>query len=37
MLSYQDCLAFCGLEEEEIAAIAQHEHIPIIVAAELGH
>ena len=37
MLSYQDCLAFCDLDEEEVAAIAEHEHIPMIVAAELGH
>jgi hypothetical protein len=36
MLSYQDCLAFCDLNEEEIAAIAQHEHIPMIVATELA-
>lgn len=37
MLSYEDCLAFCDLSEEEIAAVAQHEHIPMIVAAELGN
>ena len=36
MLSYQDCLAFCELDEDEIAAIAEHEHLPMIVAAELG-
>ncbi|MCG8693294.1 MAG: hypothetical protein MI806_18990 [Minwuiales bacterium] len=36
MLSYEDCLALCDLTEEEIAAIAEHEHIPRIVAAELG-
>lgn len=36
MLSYIDCVAFCDLTEEEIAAIAEHEHIPAIVAVELG-
>ena len=36
MLSYIDCVALCGLTEEEIAAIAEHEHIPAIVAVELG-
>ena len=37
MLSLQDCVALSDLTEEEIAAIAEHEHIPEIVAAELGH
>lgn len=36
MLSMQDCLGFCELTEEEIEAIAEHEHVPEIVAAELG-
>lgn len=36
MLSYEDCLAFCDLTEDEIEAIAEHEHIPQIVALELG-
>jgi hypothetical protein len=37
MLTLDDCLAFCELSEEEIAAIADHEHLPMIVAAELGN
>jgi hypothetical protein len=37
MLCLEDCLALCGLTEEEVLAIAQHEHIPEIAAAELGH
>ena len=37
MLSLEDCLALCDLSEEEVLAIAQHEHIPEIVAAELGN
>jgi len=36
MLSFQDCVALAELTEEEIHAIALHEHIPEICAAELG-
>jgi hypothetical protein len=36
MLTYKDCVSLTGLEAEEISAIAQHEHLPEIVAAELG-
>lgn len=36
MLTYQDCLGLSPLSEEEIAAIARHEHMPEIVALELG-
>jgi hypothetical protein len=36
MLTLQDCIGLCELTEEEINAIAQHEHIPDIIAAELG-
>ncbi len=36
MLTIQDCLELCGLTEEEIEAISEHEHIPDIVALELG-
>ena len=37
MLSFEDCLALCDLTEDEVRAIAQHEHIPEIAAAEMGH
>jgi hypothetical protein len=37
MLSLQDCLALCELTEDEVLAIAHHERIPEIAAAELGH
>lgn len=37
MLTYQDVVGLCELTEEEVAAIAQHEHIPNIVAAEMGN
>jgi len=36
MLTYDDCLALCGLEEEEVEAVARHEHLPEIVALELA-
>ena len=36
MLTFEDCIALCGLSEEEILAIAEHEHIPEIAALELG-
>jgi hypothetical protein len=35
MLSLKDCLDFCDMDQSEISAIAEHEHIPVIVAAEL--
>lgn len=37
MLSLEDCLGLCDLTEEEVLAIAQHEHIPEMAAAELGN
>ena len=36
MLTYEDCLGLCELTADEIAAIARHEHLPEIVALELG-
>lgn len=37
MLTLEDCLALCDLTEAEVLAIAQHEHIPEIAAAEMGN
>lgn len=37
MLSLEDCIGLCGLTEEEVRALAQHEHIPEIAATELGN
>ncbi|MFN0316678.1 MAG: hypothetical protein ACKVQA_16775 [Burkholderiales bacterium] len=37
MLTLQDCIELSGLTEEEVLAIAEHEHIPEIIAAELGN
>lgn len=36
MLTYQECLDICGLSEEEIEAIAEHERMEPIVAMALG-
>jgi hypothetical protein len=37
MLSLQDCIALSDLTEDEIEAIGEHEHMPDMVALELGH
>jgi DNA repair protein RadC len=37
MLTIEDCIGLSELTEEEILAIAQHEHIPEMAALELGH
>jgi len=37
MLSLQDCIALCELSEDEVLAIAHHERLPEIAAAELGN
>ena len=36
MLTLKECLDFCELTEDEVDAIAEHEHVPAIIAAELG-
>ena len=33
MITLEDCVAFCGLTEQEVLAIAEHEHLPEIAAA----
>jgi predicted transcriptional regulator of viral defense system len=37
MLTIQDCIELSGLSEEEILAIAEHEHVPEMIAVELGN
>ena len=37
MISLEDCIAFCGLNEDEVAAISEHEHIPEIAATALAN
>lgn len=36
MITLEDCVAFCGLTEEEVLAIAEHEHMPEIAATALA-
>ena len=36
-LTFEDCLGLCDLSEEEVLAIAEHEHIPPMTALELGN
>ena len=36
MISLADCIAFCDLDEAEVLAIAEHEHVPEIVACALA-
>jgi hypothetical protein len=36
MLTLKDCIAMSDLSDAEVAAIAEHEHVPEIVAAEIG-
>ena len=36
MITLEDCIAFCGLTEEEVLAIAEHRHIPEMEACALA-
>jgi hypothetical protein len=36
MITLEECVAFCGLTEQEVLAIAEHEHIPEIAATSLA-
>lgn len=36
MITLEDCLTFCGLTEDEVQAIAEHEHVPEMAAAALA-
>ena len=36
MISLEDCIALCGLNEDEVAAISEHEHIPEIAATAMA-
>lgn len=37
VLTLDDCIALSDLTKAEVAAIAEHEHLPAIIAAELGN
>jgi hypothetical protein len=36
MITLEDCVALCGLTEQEVLAIAEHEHVPEIAAAAVA-
>ena len=36
MISLEDCIGLCGLDEDQVAAISEHEHMPEIAAAALA-
>jgi hypothetical protein len=36
MLIREDCPALCQLTEAEVAAIAEHKHVPEVIAMEMG-
>jgi hypothetical protein len=35
-ITREDCIALCGLDEAEVAAIAEHEHTSDVAAAALA-
>jgi hypothetical protein len=37
VLTFEDWLALCELNEDEVLAIAEHEHLPEVIAVELGN
>ena len=37
MLTFQDCIDMTALSEGEVEAIAKHEHVPALIALELGN
>lgn len=37
MLTYEECLAMSDLDQREIDAIAEHEHMETMIAMALGH
>ena len=37
MLSLDDCIAMSGPTEEEVAIVAEHEHLSMMVTVEIGY
>ena len=37
MISHEDCIAMCGLDAKQVAAIAEHEHVPEVAATALAN
>jgi hypothetical protein len=36
MITLEDCIGLCGLTEQEVLALAEHEHLPEIAATALA-
>ncbi|MEX0922885.1 MAG: hypothetical protein WD489_07935 [Rhodovibrionaceae bacterium] len=36
-MTLQDCIALCDLTEAEVDAVAEHEHVPEMLAAEMAN
>ena len=36
MITLEDCIALCGLTEQEVKAIAEHEEVPEMAAAAMA-
>lgn len=36
MSSFEDCAALCGLDPDQISAVAEHEHVPEIEATAIA-
>ena len=36
MITLGDCIGMCGLTEEEVLAVAEHEHLPDVAATALA-
>ena len=36
MITLEDCIGLCGLTEEEVLAVAEHEHLPEVAATALA-
>jgi hypothetical protein len=36
MISFDDCIGLCGLNAQDVSAIAEHEHVPEIAAATMA-
>jgi hypothetical protein len=36
VITLEDCIGMCGLTEEEVLAVAEHEHMPEVAATALA-
>ena len=36
MLTIKECIELCGIDDDELEAIAEHEHLPLLNAVELA-